>query len=269
MIKQKELSFGINGEFLTNVVREWFYLEGKGYDKCIELLKQCMKGTDETEAEIRRHAEDILLGRAGLAGNTRDGSYHLEIYAPEDEEMLLDSMNIWKTAEKVKRLEDELRQYKTIWNAVKEQVPLDMLYQIKEVLGDDIEEKIMNLGHEEGTVGSFLKRMEHIDEHTTEDYGWLEPNGTFHEVEFGEHQSWADKYLEEHATEEEKSDYSIFPGDYLTEKGWVLLHNPSQGIAMVTKDAFKQYTKAQKEFLFDYYMQRNCQKEANDIWKEE
>ena len=57
-------------------------------------------------------------------------------------------------------------------------------------------------------------------------------------------------------------------GDELTKEGWVLLHNPAQGIAMTTKNLCKDYTKAQKEFLFEYYMERNCEKEANDIWKE-
>lgn len=54
----------------------------------------------------------------------------------------------------------------------------------------------------------------------------------------------------------------------MTKEGWVLLHNPSQGIAVATKNPSKDYTKAQKEFLFDYYMERNCEKEANEIWRE-
>lgn len=30
------------------------------------------------------------------------------------------------------------------------------------------------------------------------DYGWLEPNGTFHAVEWGLHGQWANEYLDEH-----------------------------------------------------------------------
>lgn len=55
----------------------------------------------------------------------------------------------------------------------------------------------------------------------------------------------------------------------LVERGWVLLHNPSQGIAFPTKNPVKEYTKAQKEFLYDYYMERDCKKEANAIWQED
>lgn len=78
-MEECKLQFNISGEWITGLVREWFYLEGKGYDKCIEILNDCMSGTDETKEQIRRHAEDVLLGRAALKGNIADGSYHLEI----------------------------------------------------------------------------------------------------------------------------------------------------------------------------------------------
>lgn len=41
-----------------------------------------MTGTDTPKAQIRRYAEDILMGRAELKGNTADGTYHLETYEP-------------------------------------------------------------------------------------------------------------------------------------------------------------------------------------------
>lgn len=56
--------------------------------------------------------------------------------------------------------------------------------------------------------------------------------------------------------------------DDLVRRGWVLLHNPQQGIAIPTRDITREYTKAQKEFLYDYYMERDCRKEANAIWQE-
>lgn len=59
----------------------------------------------------------------------------------------------------------------------------------------------------------------------------------------------------------------IGAADYLVRRGWVLLHNPSQGIAIPTRDLTRKYTKAQKEFLYDYYMQRKCTREANAIWE--
>ena len=58
-------------------------------------------------------------------------------------------------------------------------------------------------------------------------------------------------------------------GDYLVERGWVLMHNISQGLAFPTRNPLKPYTKAQKEFLYDYYIERGKEAEANAIWKED
>ena len=90
--KMCTLQFSVDGEFITDLSREWFYVEGKGYDKCMDLLESSMSGTDETKEQIIRHAEDLLLGRAALKGNTRDGTYHLEIYPPEEEEKMPEYM---------------------------------------------------------------------------------------------------------------------------------------------------------------------------------
>lgn len=57
--------------------------------------------------------------------------------------------------------------------------------------------------------------------------------------------------------------------DGVVKRGWVLLHNPQQGIAIPTRDITREYTKAQKEFLYDYYMERDCKEEANAIWQDE
>lgn len=62
------LQFSVDGEFITDLSREWFYVEGKGYDKCMDLLESSMSGTNETKEQIIRHAEDLLLGRAALKG---------------------------------------------------------------------------------------------------------------------------------------------------------------------------------------------------------
>lgn len=124
-----------------------------------------------------------------------------------------------------------------------------------------------------GLLESFMKRMKDEDKHTTEDYGWLEPNGTFHSVEWGEHAKWADEWLRQNLSEEEyeKTEEKFWlgnSGDALVERGWILLHNPSQGIAYPTEKEGGRRTKEQKEFLYDYYMERKCYSEANEIWKE-
>ena len=104
-------------------------------------------------------------------------------------------------------------------------------------------------------LDSFLERMTG-PETTTDDYGWLEPSGKFHEVPFGEHQGWAWKKALELGFSGEAFDRGL-GGDVLLEHGWVLLDNPGLGLARPTSSDTRPMTKAQREFLFDYYTERN------------
>lgn len=264
------VEFDINGEWLTNEAREQFYIRNKGYEKCLGFLSDCMRGTEETEAEIRRHSEDLLLGRAALKGSTRDRTYHLEVYDPNEQEIMPSNMNIWKIAGDQIKVRKELEQYKKRWSVAMKIIPKYLKEEIAIELDEDLTEPESQPAVPRA-LDNYMKRMLDTEEHTTEDYGWLEPNGKFHAVEWGDHQKWAYEYLESKAKTEEE--YSKLPrlyeaGDVLTKEGWALLHNPSQGIAMATRNPCKDYTKAQKEFLFGYYMERNCEKEANDVWSD-
>ena len=87
-LETKRISFSIHGEFITQLAREWFYTGEKSHEKVIEFLMDSMTGTDTSEAQIRRYAEDILLGRAALKGSTAAGTYHLETYEPGEEEQM-------------------------------------------------------------------------------------------------------------------------------------------------------------------------------------
>ena len=109
---------------------------------------------------------------------------------------------------------------------------------------------------------SFLDQAEIEREHR-DNYGWLEPNGIFHPVEFAEHQGWAHRYITESRldwAEDFRSWSKTVPfdgaGDFLASKGWVLLHNPGMGVAFITPEEGVRLTKAQKEFLFGYYTDR-------------
>lgn len=277
-VEKRELTFSVQGEFITNIARKWFYLEGKPFDKVMELLMDCMSGTDETEAQIKRHAEDILLGRAALKGNAGDGTYHLVVYEPGEEEQMPQSMNIWKEVERRKKAEKDLRRMIERWDVAMDHISESTRRAIRKELGEETAED-----RQQDALDSFMARMMDEEEHTTEDYGWLEPNGTFHAVEWGNHQEWANDYLDKNLTQEERfavmveinasgmvksSPDVIGAADYLVRRGWVLLHNPQQGIAIPTRDITRECTKAQKEFLYDYYMERNRENEANAIWEE-
>lgn len=276
MDEARELSFDVRGEFITQMAKEWFYCENRGYDKVMELLFSCMEGTEQSEKEIRRLAEDILLGRTALVGSTRDDSYHLEVYEPDEQPEVPDNFNVFKKmttlSRKLKNTEKELHKMQEWYAVAMEHVPEYRKNNVLRETGQPVESRFGN-----SMLDSFMDRMMDKEEHTTEDYGWLEPNGTFHEVDWGQHQTWAADYVKENFPEEYEdvgmqmnTDTGLIgEGDFLVERGWVLLHSPSQGIAQPTRNPVKRYTKAQQEFLYDYYQERNREKEANAVYEED
>jgi len=129
-------------------------------------------------------------------------------------------------------------------------------------------------------------------------YGWLDPSGNFYEVEWGEHQIWpyysilynANIYdtFKEKGKEYNAIDLSRYYNDYVkylekfngdpisegadflvNEKNWILVHSPSNGVPVITSNDSNRMTKAQKEFLFDYYMNIDEPKKASELYKEE
>lgn len=143
------------------------------------------------------------------------------------------------------------------WDVAMNYIPEETKRAIRKELGEETAED-----KQQDALDSFVTRMLDEKDHTTEDYGWLSPHGKFYGVEWGEHENWANNFLEEKGLENNDG------GDTLIKGGWVLLHNPAQGIAFPTRNIARAYTKAQKEFLHDYYMERNCKKEANEVWEE-
>lgn len=265
-VERRTLTFGVTGEFITQLVREQFYLEAKGYENAMEILLSCMGGTDMPEEQLKRYAEDVILGRAEFKGNTADGTFCMTAYDAGEEPKISGSFRIFemytRKAKKLKEMEEEFHKMQEWYAVAMEHVPSYERDAVLEETGQQVKKEKPSM------LDSFIKRMMDEEEHTTEDYGWLAPDGTFYAVEWAEHQSWAMKYVEEHYPEVyEETDEG---GDWLVQqKGWVLLHNPSQGIAFPTRSTVKEYTKAQREFLYDYYMERGCKEEANAIWKEE
>ncbi len=279
--EKKALCFSVQGEFITNLAREWLFCEGKDFEKIIELLESCMCGSEMSEKQIRRYAEDVLIGRAELKGDSATGTFHLCTYDADEQPEEEDSMNIFlqltKAKQEKRETQKELDKMREWYLVAMEHLTERQKREVMKETGQEIPEDDYGLSD---ALQSFIDRMTDEKEHSTEDYGWLEPDGTFHEVEWAEHQNFAEEFIREHMTEEDwiaagihqpgqfMSDSLHTFGDYLIERGWVLLHNPSQGIAFPTKKPEKRYTKAQKEFLYDYYMERGREREANEIWEE-
>jgi hypothetical protein len=122
--------------------------------------------------------------------------------------------------------------------------------------------------------------LENIKTESDDDYGWLEPNGTYHPVEWGKHAEWAMNWLNEHYPYREHADVywvtingkrkHVVAGDCLMYRfGWCLLDSPYQGVANPHYNSTKGLTKAQKEFLYDYYIQRNMHDRASAVYKDD
>lgn len=284
-MEQRELTFSIQGEFITQLAREKC-AEGE-WDYAMNLLLSCMDGTGLSKRKLRQMAFSILNGEARLKGTYPEKDYGFEYL---DEPLKYVSVgNIFsRLLSELNEAKTDVQKYQDRYSVAMEYVPE---YEWDEVLketgqkpdNEDIPNgalmALAKLTGENDPLGSYMKRMTDTSKHSTEDYGWLEPNGTFHNVSWGEHLDFAQEWLEKNHPEiAEDSDVDmqikcnvglIGASDWLVERGWVLLHNPSQGIAFPTKNPLKPYTKAQKEFLYDYYMERNCPEKANEIFKEE
>lgn len=268
----RTLTYSVNGEFITNLARERLYSNGKA-NHAMELLLSCMAGSDLSEIELREKAYSILDGYAELKGTFPGDDYGY--YERDEKDPKWDLLgHIEKLAEKNKKIQEELDRMTERCCLAMERLTEREQREIAVEMGDELKCDIDT--YRSQMLDSFLKRASDTEEHSTEDYGWLEPDGTFHEVEWGEHQNWAEEYLKKkypNAAEDSnvvmqaKCNVGLIgAGDWLVERRWVLLHSPSQGIAIPTKNPIKGYTKAQKEFLYDYYMERDCKREANAVF---
>ena len=269
------LTFSVQGEFITQLAREQCHNEGK-FEYAVELLMNCMMTDELSEREIRQMAIEILNGDAELHGVYPGDDYGFRYLDAKDE-----SWNIEKTLQKLleanKAYKEELEDLMCKYNFISENIQDYMFDRLNSKYRSLYDENLFSdIGTQEeeplysNILESYMKRQKCNSE---DDFGWLEPNGTFHPVEWGDHQKWAYEWLKKNLSKEEfdglKCRHRLYEaGDELMKKGWILLHNPSQGIEFTTKDETKRYTKAQQDFLYQYYTDRDCYKEANGIFEE-
>lgn len=230
-----KVSFWTTGEFVTTTARDWFWAENRPYKKVEEFLLACMGGTNTPKSTLLSYARDVLLGRRKFIGNTLDGSYCL----------VDDGANI-----------QEL--YTNI----------NLVFSVSDI-ARFLDANIRNQEYDEA--------KQQLKEFWPDEYGWLSPQADFFPVPWAQHQEWAWEYSEKNFTKDEwyayyktqKGQAAERAGDFLVSRGWVLLHNPNQGIAHMTRHPTKSLTKTQKEYLYDYFMLRNRPNEANALYEEE
>lgn len=237
------LYFTTTGEWVTSFAREQFFREHCDYGWVETFLLSCLDGTDLDKETLKTLVRDILEGRKQMKGKATIGNPQ-----PDDDYRMEEDIPHGQT------IEQELT-----WRAKKAKLERECLDRdrLEEQRSKRMVEDYLQNAHYEITLGSA--------------YGWLEPNGTFHAVEFGYHQEWARNFL----LKEKAGRYVNLtmeemdrPGDVLVSRGWVLLDNPTMGLAQVTAMDEKM-TRAQRDFLFDYYTSRKRGDLAEQYIKED
>lgn len=243
--------------------------------KALDLLCCGLKSDKLNEYEQMALALRVLDGKAEIRGTYPGDSYGIyDLDEPDGRFRIADHIN--KLVEKLETAETELRDLQMQFNIVAEglydtqkreanRMWFELDYDHRRPIFDDVESVPLIPGLT-SQLDSFLERMRG-PETTTEDYGWLEPSGKFHEVPFGEHQGWAWQKALELGFSCDAFDRGL-GGDVLLEHGWILLDNPGMGLARPTASDTRPMTKAQREFLFDYYTERNRQDLAKKYLEE-
>lgn len=265
------MHFGVDGEGLTNILREMALQRGevrKAMDYVVNMVD-----SDVSEEEKIGIAIKILDGKAEFEGDTKEGLFLRE--TPENPSLgLLDQSR--KLMEKIELLEKELHEsYQKFSficdNGLTESEASDLSDAYEEEYGEPLFPHLKE--KKDPMLESYLRRIKNereMDYDPEKDYGWLEPDGTFHPSPWGTHVDEAHRYIEERFEKEWKDTHRIDVKDFLVyEKGWVLLDSSFQGLPAATYDESRGLTKAQREFMYDHFMERGMNKEANALYEDE
>ncbi len=291
----EKVHFTIDGSFITNIAREKLFCDKK-LREAVELLKNATVSDELSSDEHFLLCLKILNGDASIVGNSGSDDYGIE-YRSDIDKCPADFSSIFQLVED---MADEIKRLKEAENDAQLKISIlcDLMdeYDIRQANDCYYEETgkpmfqdiavspLAAAGKETNEPGnemlaSYLtqrQREREADEKGEEvcDYGWLEPDGTFHPVEWGRHSEWACKWLDDHMpfkdnpkiywwTGPDGKRHSIVGTDVLIRSlGWILLDSPHHGQAKVTRDTERNMTNAQKEFLYDYFMERGRINEA-------
>lgn len=280
------LHFSIRGELITRLAREKVFYENPpriGY--AIELLMSCLESDQMSEGDRLLLAIKILNGKARIVGTYPDDDYGVEMVEnPDGKFNLIERID--QMGQEIEDLKAERRELSDKLACIAEELDLSAwkMRAINRTWRADYggEDDIFDVDPSEDASGSFLSMLkdfsgagdeecdpvadfiDRMNSDTEDDYGWLAPDGTFFPVEFANHQSWAQEKLIELGAIEKHELNMWNAGDKLVDMGWALLHNPGMGTAFVTSSDTKPLTKRQKDFLFDYYTQRNKHQRAEE-----
>lgn len=265
---RQALHFSVQGELITRVAREKFFYMNQPV-QAVEMLMDCMVTDEISEGDRLKAALDILQGKAQLTGTYPEPNYRLEYLETPDTRFDMKA-HFEKQQAKYDKLQKD---YNTLLSKLQcvldewapsqyAQAACNRRWKEYGESGQifDTPLQIQTSPFENALVDDFISRMSRDEAVTGPEYGWLEPDGTFHAVDFGDHFKWAwDKAREltgQRYLSSDQADQTLFG------LGWVLLHNPTMGTGRVQQGPDHLLTQEQREFLADYYMKRDKIEEA-------
>lgn len=262
---QKTLHFSIHGEFITNLAREKLY-ENNDLPGAVDFLLSCLESDQLSLGDRLLLAVQILNGEKKITGTYPEND--ADLYGVQDDtpEKTTKTIQLWckKREQEIENLKKQNRQLTEKLICVGENLTEYDCRKINRAWNRDYGESGCIFQCDDSDpewqsdkpdlVQEFIERMQSDRE---DDYGWLEPNGTYHPVPWGDHYHFAQQWLKDHDPGFDllKKEYRD-PGETLRMRGWVLLHSPAQGIARPTVAETHVLTKKQRNFLFDYYIKR-------------
>lgn len=269
----EKLSFSITGKFITEHARKMYYEEGWGYQQTVQYLMLALEGLDVDDNQKLKYAQDVILGRAEFVGDMAKGKFGLQTNDKISEDVF---KYVEQMRESFRRLRVSLTKYEDLkttlktWRDYGKESAEETLFElcdedaelVDSLLNPKSEFDVDEIVEEDEVseeVSSFLKQSE-IELNFGECYGWLEPNGDFHEVAWSEHEKFAEGYVLN--ARWAIANFKSF-GDILLNHGWVLLHNPMKGVAFVTHNDRLHLSTNQIDFLRNYYEQRGLMEEAS------
>lgn len=277
----RNLQFKINGEYITKQADD--LLKQGNMKSAMRILHGFTLSDQLSEQEHRALLYDILDGRARIKGTYPNDDYGI-VYPEENKDKSNITDILLNLSEENEQLKEELEQQNNriayIFAHMQEKHSFD-LDQMCTQYRQEYDETLFKDYEPEDTSTMFSDMlesyMERFRQDTEDDYGWLEPNGTFHPVEWGKHNAWAENWIREHYNEEKElelyynDDQMLIPAtDVMIYKlNWILIHNPSQGIGEHTSKPGYPISKAAKKFLYDYYETRKQYKKAKQIYESE
>lgn len=298
-IEKKRLHFSVYGEFITAQAREKLFVD-KDMASALRILRSSTISDKLSSDEQLMLCLQILHGAASITGRSDSPDYGIEFRDDIDER----PTNLSSISQLITDMAQEIENLK--------QENYEMACRIGFLAGRFENWELMDINAEyynetggmmfsdmaipdwkkkenqymgmDNMVESFLAQRRREEEaqkndELVSDYGWLEPDGTFHPVEWGEHSGWAGEWLNENMPYRDNPDiywytdvqgerHYISNNDVLTYSlGWILLHSPFQGLAQITKDPSRNMTNDQKEFLYDYFNERGRKEDANALYE--